>query len=175
MTMLADIKENHSQGQYVREYNAIEIRSIVQQLFPNRKLVLSQFTFFGHLGVAKATGNTFRRGRRCYRLIDILSVACVLSLKEQGIPLRNIESVPSLIQHYSKILFSKESGCKLSGYGNTVSLFIPGESEDNSALSEFLNPASSKRAIFWTFDISALVANLKRISAEEAVHSSMAA
>ena len=173
--MLADIKENHLQ-EFTREYNAIEIRSIVQQLFPNRKLVLSQFTFFGHLGVAKATGSTFRRGRRCYRLIDILPVACVLSLKEQGIPLKNIESVPALIQNHSESLFSGEYGCTLSGYGNTVSLCIPGEFSHNSALDEFLDTSVRKHAIFWTFDISTLVANLKRIAgAQEPMFASMAA
>ena len=69
------------------EFSASEIRQVLQGLFPHRRLVLSQFTFFNNIGVSLPTGETFRRGRRCYRLEDILSIATVLALKEEGIPL----------------------------------------------------------------------------------------
>ncbi len=76
------------------EYSASDIRKLLQQLFPQRRLVLSQFTFFSHRGVARATGETYRRGRRCYRLHDILSIASIIALKEEGIPLKNIRVDP---------------------------------------------------------------------------------
>ncbi|MDR2337450.1 MAG: hypothetical protein LBE20_02230 [Deltaproteobacteria bacterium] len=150
-----------------KEYSTIEVRNFIQRLFPNRKLVLSQFTFFGHLGVAKATGNTFRRGRRCYRLVDMLSIACVISLKEQGIALKNIEAVPALIQSNVENIFVKKSSCKLNGYGNTISLVIPDELTHNLALEQFLDKNLDKHAIFWSFDLSALVNNIKALAHEE--------
>jgi DNA-binding transcriptional MerR regulator len=158
-----------------KEYSAIEIRNFIQRLFPNRKLVLSQFTFFGHLGVSKATGNTFRRGRRCYRLLDILSIACVISLKEQGISLKNIEAVPALIQSNVEDIFSKNSGCKLSGYKDVISLVIPDSLTQNMALELFLDNNLDKQAIFWSFDLSALVCNIKALVQEETADVQVAA
>ncbi len=145
-----------------REYTAIEIREIMQQVFPTRKLVLSQLTFFGHLGAVKATGESFKRGRRCYHIADLLPFACIISLKEQGIPLKNIKELPTLLQNNITSICSRNSGCKVSGYGDTVSLTIDGEMIENAALDEFL--ALEKQSIFWSFDLSTLVNKLNQLT-----------
>lgn len=149
-----------------KEFSAIEVREIIQKLFPHRKLVLSQFTFFGHAGVARATGTTFRRGRRCFVISDLLPIATVLALKEQGIPLKNIEKAPMLIQENISDIFAN-SGCKLSGYGDNLSLVIPGKLDVNEALDHLLNSGSSEQSLFWTFDLSRLCSQLYNICTGE--------
>ncbi|MFN8389208.1 MAG: hypothetical protein U0136_02825 [Bdellovibrionota bacterium] len=141
------------------EYTATELRRLLQELFPHRRLVLSQFTFFNQVGVARPTGETFRRKRRCYRLVDILSIACVLSLKEQGIPLKNIGPVPALVQERSLEIFQNGRGCRLSGMGDAVHLQVPGSAETNSALDRLLsNPEQA--SLFWAFDVGELAEQL---------------
>ena len=145
-----------------KEFSAIEVREIIQKLFPHRKLVLSQFTFFGHAGVARPTGDTYRRGRRCFKLADLLPIAAVLALKEQGIPLKNIEEAPALIQMHIQDIFNTP-GCKLSGFGKNICITIPGKNVQNNALDEFLNPNGNDSCLFWTFDLSMLSAQLYQI------------
>ncbi len=142
------------------EYSATDVRWMLQQLFPKRKLVLSQLTFFNQSGVCRPTGNSFKRGRRCYKLVDLLPTACVLALKEQGIPLKNISQLPSLLQENTQRIFSDPKGCQVSGYGNEVSLLIPGEMTQNLALEAFLSNSSSSSCLFWNFDIAPLVMRL---------------
>ena len=146
-----------------REYSASEIRKLLQQLFPQRRLVLSQFTFFNQIGVARATGLTFRRGRRCYRLEDILSIACVIALKEEGIPLKNVETVPALVQERAQEIFHCGAGCRLSGYGDTVTLVLPQGDGDNRALDRFLD-SGAERLLFWGFDVGLLAEQLEQVA-----------
>lgn len=145
------------------EYSASEIRRMLQQLFPTRRLVLSQFTFFNQVGVARATGTTSRRGRRCYRLQDVLSIACVLALKEEGIPLRNIESVPALVQEHASRIFQIGEGVKLMGFGPHASMMYPGESWELSALQPFLQEPNNT-LLFWCYDLGALSAKLRTVA-----------
>jgi len=142
------------------EYTTSDIQKLFQQFFPQRRLVLSQFTFFNRNGVMRATGNTFKRRRRCYRLQDILSIACVIALKEQGIPLKNIEQVPALIQEKSALIFRYGSRCRLSGLGNTVALTIPGIQEDNPALQTLLTEGGNQNS-FWSYDVGRLSTQLR--------------
>ena len=150
------------------EYSATQIRKMLQELFPQRRLVLSQFTFFNHAGVAKATGTTFRRGRRCYRLEDILSIACILALKEEGIPYKNVEQVPPLIQDNSEQIFALGDGCRISGFGDTVSLVIPGQAQENPALERYLADESGLM-LFWSFNVGLLAGQLRAIASGESV------
>ena len=143
------------------EYSASDIRKILQQIFPQRRLVLSQFTFFNQVGVAKASGNTFRRGRRCYLLEDILSIACVLALKEEGIPLKNILQVPSLVQANATKIFGYGEDCRLSGYGDVVELALPGEPATGAPLAAFLD-AEATGKLFWSYDVGLLAKQLER-------------
>lgn len=145
------------------EYTASEIRTLLQELFPQRRLVLSQFTFFNQIGVAKPTGTTFRRRRRCYRLFDVLSIACVLQLKEEGIPLKNIEPVPGLVQENAATIFSIGSGCRLSGCGNAVALQLPGEKLSSAALDALLMN-DRPVGLFWGFDIGRLAERLLAVA-----------
>jgi len=141
------------------EFTASDVRRILQRLFPQRKLVLSQLTFFNHAGVACANGDTYKRGRRCYLLQDILSVATVLALKEEGIPLKNINGVPALIQQNAKQIFSAGQGCRLVGFGSNVSLEMPGSNEIPAPLQLFLNEQNPVQ-ILWGFDVGALAQQL---------------
>ena len=120
------------------EFSATEVRKLLQELFPLRRLVLSQFTFFNQTGVACPTGETFRRKRRCYRIIDVLPIAVVLALKEQGIPLKNISQVPQLMQRHASDIFRLGRGCRLYGLGERVSLQLPGAGTANTALMALL-------------------------------------
>ncbi len=145
------------------EYSASEIRILLQELFPQRRLVLSQFTFFNQIGVAKPTGTTFRRRRRCYRLLDVLSIACVLQLKEEGIPLKNIEPVPGLVQENASMIFARGAGSRLSGCGSAVSLQLAGMEADSSALDALL---ANERPVglFWGFDVGRLAERLLAVA-----------
>lgn len=145
------------------EFTASEIRRILQSLFPQRRLVLSQFTFFSQVGVARATGTTFRRGRRCYRLQDILSIACVLALKEEGIPYKNLEALPVLIQNNAARIFKVGPGCRLSGYRDVITLTIPGEPCPKTALTSFLEDEMELR-LFWGFDVGILAQQIEEIA-----------
>lgn len=141
------------------EYSASEIRKILQQLFPQRRLVLSQFTFYNHCGVAKPTGDTFRRGRRRYRLPDILPIACVLALKEEGIPLKNISLLPTLVQECAEKIVGSGESCKLSGYGEHIHIE---NGTANTALEAFLLNTDGTH-IFWSYDVGLLAKQLKNI------------
>ncbi len=107
------------------EFNASEVRRVLQELFPTRKLVLSQFTFFNQIGVSKPSGESFRRGRRCYKTQDLLPIAVVLALKEQGIPNKNISLVPALVQENCEKIFMTGAGARISGYKDTVCINFP--------------------------------------------------
>lgn len=140
------------------EYSATELRKLLQEMFPHRRLVLSQFTFYNQVGVSRPTGETFRRNRRCYKLLDILPIACVISLKEQGIPLKNIASVPALVQEHATKIFQIGKGCRLTGAGDTVHLHIPGENHADGALTDLLEGVCN--SIFWGFDVGELAHQL---------------
>ena len=176
---LADsLSESSSQvSEYPSEYSAIEIRGILQALFPERRLVLSQFTYYLHAGVSNPSGETIRRKRRCYRLEDLLPIAVVLYLKEQGIPLKNINNAPQIVQDNSAYIFSRGQGCRLSGFADQISLFIPGVSanRESSALNAFLEDSlqsSEARRLFWSVDVGLIAEQLidaasKRQTSEE--------
>jgi len=146
------------------EYSASEIRTILQQIFPNRRLVLSQFTFFNQCGVAKPTGETFRRGRRCYRLVDLLSIATVLALKEEGIPLKNIDTVPSLIQTRAEEIFSLGQDCRLSGYGSCVILQLPGDAPALGVPVDAFLADETGSLLFWSYDVGVLAKQLELVA-----------
>jgi len=146
-----------------REYSASDIRRLLQELFPHRRLVLSQFTFFHQVGVSKPTGETSRRGRRCYRLQDVLSIACVLALKEEGIPLKNIEQVPRLVQENTDTIFRAGENCRLSGSGEVVTLQMPWDEGINAPL-ELLLTGQADSALFWSFDVGLLSIQLGEIA-----------
>jgi hypothetical protein len=145
------------------EFSASQIRRMLQQLFPHRRLVLSQFTFFNQIGVAKATGETLRRGRRCFKLEDILSIATVIALKEEGIPLKNIDALPGLIQANALQIFERGPGCRTSGFSNHVSLTFNGTHLAGEPLTNFLSEEGSC-FLFWSYDVGALAQRLREIS-----------
>lgn len=147
------------------EYSASDIRRVLQELFPTRKLVLSQFTFYNQIGVARPTGETFRRGRRCYRMSDILPIACVIALKEKGIPLKNIESLPSLLQERSEQIFAHGKDCFVSGFGTAVSLQLPGDHSSDVCLDSFLDGGEEETALFWSYDVGELASRLSAVIA----------
>ena len=142
------------------EFSASNIRSILQKLFPERRLVLSQFTFFNQCGVATPTGQTYRRGRRCYQIYDILPIAAVLALKEEGIPLCKIKNAPQMIQTRARRIFELGEGCLLSGFGEVVTLSLKGEEVSQDAISALIEADSP--LLFWSFDVGMLA---KRIEA----------
>ena len=118
------------------EYSATELRKLLQHLFPQRRLVLSQFTFFNNSGIAKPSGETFRRGRRCYRLVDVLPIACILALKEEGIPFKNIEPLPSLLRDCAQKIFRVGPGVRITGFGERIFLDIPETAEEENVALE---------------------------------------
>ena len=145
------------------EFSASEVRKVLQQLFPHRRLVLSQFTFFNQIGIARPSGETFRRGRRCYRVEDILPIACVLALKEEGIPFKNIEALPEMVHNAASKILSTGPGCRLSGMGEKINLTLPGVENQAAitSLEDLLNSTSGK--IFWSFDIGILATQLQAV------------
>lgn len=152
-----------------REFTASEVRALMQRLFPHRRLVLSQFTFFNQVGVAKPTGSSFQRGRQCYRLEDLLSIATVVALKEEGIPLKNISSVPQMVQAASEAIFKMGEGCNLYGYKDALQLLLKGDGGSNQAIEAFLadshevigeSPAATK--LLWSYDVGSLAMQLRR-------------
>lgn len=158
------------------EYSATELRKLLQELFPQRRLVLSQFTFFNQSGISKPTGQTFRRGRRCYRLVDVLPVACVLALKEEGIPFKNIETVPDIIRNRARDIFACGRGVRISGYRTSISLDFPRDSHLHSCdIGAAKRPSNPNQAIeehleynapllCWSFDIGFLAQQLENIA-----------
>ncbi len=146
------------------EYSAIEVRSILQNMFPKRKLVLSQITFFNRNGVCEPTGKTFKRGRRRYRLADLLSVVTVLALKEKGIPLKNISSLPTLLKENATDILSDPTGYQVSGYAKEVSLTKIGDVSKNDVLTRFLNCSNPDSSFFWSFDLPPLISKLLEVS-----------
>ncbi|MCB0360739.1 MAG: hypothetical protein KDD44_13920, partial [Bdellovibrionales bacterium] len=125
------------------------------------RLVLSQFTFFNQNGVSQPTGETFRRGRRCYRLPDVLPIACVLALKEEGIPLKNLSGLPELIRENVEAIFSRGSSCRIAGFGETISLRFAGQ--EAPAVTEFLEN-SDRSLLCWSFDIGELAQQLLELA-----------
>ena len=142
-----------------REYSASEVRKLLQFLFPQRRLVLSQFTFFNHIGVSKPSGDTYRRGRRCYRLQDLLSIASVLALKEEGIPFKNVEVLPELIHENLNRIFLFSEECFLSGYDEKVTMSFGSEARGGETLESFFN-SNEKLGLFWGFDITLMARQL---------------
>ena len=148
------------------EFNASETRKILQELFPTRKLVLSQFTFFNQVGVSKPSGDSFRRGRRCYKAQDLLPIAVVLALKEQGIPNKNIASVPEIIQENSARIFESGSGTRISGFRDTISLNFVNENSEDHALNAMLACDVVDHTIqnlFWSYDVGSLAQDINQI------------
>ncbi len=152
-------------NQAKQEYSASEVRKLLQKLFPHRRLVLSQFTYYNQCGVAKPLGNTYRRGRRCYRLMDILPIACVLALKEEGIPLKNIETLPPLIHDNLDRIFASGPNTRLHGYGQSIVLLFPEQDSSNLPLENFLSENQTP-SLFWSFDIGLLARQLQALSVE---------
>lgn len=151
--------KNASEDSSELEYSASEVRKLLQILFPQRRLVLSQFTFFNQVGVSAPSGKTSRRGRRCYRLQDLLSIATVLALKEEGIPYKNLEGLPKVIQDNLERIFSLEQVCVASGWGVKVNLCFGADSLAASSLVSFLDEENLV-GLFWSFDVSALAQQL---------------
>lgn len=152
------------------EYTASQIRKLLQQLFPHRKLVLSQFTFFCHSGVSAPSGASVRRGRRCFKLPDILPMAALLGVKEEGIPYKNVEQLPQMIRDNSDRIFEAGPGTAISGYGNKLSLLFPGDSWQGSAVEDFLNHEVSspgEEKLFWSFDVGEMSRQLLVVAQEE--------
>ena len=147
------------------EFSASEIRKILQSLFPHRRLVLSQFTFFNQVGVSRPSGETYRRGRRCYRIQDILPIACILALKEEGIPYKNVESVPVVLQTHAEKIFRTGPGVRISGFGANVELCFPGEEQLAEPYLDFLSGDFGIQ-LFWSFDVGVLAARLEQTAYE---------
>lgn len=144
------------------EFTATEVRIILQDLFPARKLVLSQLTFFNQSGVCTPSGEKVIRGRKCYRVQDLLPIALVLALKEQGIPNKNVALVPSLVKEHSEFIFLLEDSCQISGTGDYVHLALPGSQEKDQALEHFLSGSSMD--IFWSYDVGSLAKEICRVT-----------
>lgn len=142
-----------------QEYSASEVRKLLQILFPQRRLVLSQFTFFNQVGVSAPSGETSRRGRRCYRLADLLSIACVLALKEEGIPYKNLEGLPQMIQGSLDKIFSFKEVCIASGWGSKVNLTFGNQASQADSIVSFLDEPNLL-GLFWSFDVSDLARQL---------------
>jgi hypothetical protein len=152
------------------EYTASQIRKLLQQLFPHRKLVLSQFTFFCHAGVSSPSGEQVKRGRRCFKLPDILPMAALLGVKEEGIPYKNVEGLPQLVRENSERIFQSGPGVLLSGYSEKLSLIFPGDTWQGSAVDDFLNheiTAPGEEKLFWSYDVGELARQLLVVAHEE--------
>ncbi|MBL7662290.1 hypothetical protein JNK13_06005 [bacterium] len=143
------------------EYTASEMREILRRLFPERRLVLSQFTFFNHSGITKPSGLSYKRGRRCFCLVDILPIAVVLTLKEQGIPLKNANRVPLLVQEKAQEILSFNQTYRLTGFGSHLCLTTLADPQPNIPLEYFLNETKGD-TLFWGLDLSAVAQNLLR-------------
>jgi|GEM_PF-4102800 len=147
------------------EYSASQVREFLIDLFPHRKLVLSQLTFFSRTGIAQPTGETLKRGRRCFCLEDILPVACILALKEKGIPLCNVRPVPALLMTHSQRIFAFDGQARLSGCGDKVFLSFDNDEGMCPVMSSFLS-GNEDMSLFWSYDVSALARELLEIAWE---------
>ncbi len=152
------------------EFTASGVRRIIQDMFPTRKLVLSQFTLYHQIGLSKPSGDNFKRGRRCYRLYDLLPIALVLVLKEQGIPNKNIGNLPKLISGHAEQIFNQGRGVRVSGYKEVCNLSLLDEShglgEDIALLAMLAeDPISSGvQDLYWSYDIGYLASELIRVA-----------
>jgi len=151
------------------ELNASGVRKVLQSIFPLRRLVLSQFTLYNQLGITIPTGMTFSRGRRCYKLKDLLPVALILALKEQGIPNKNLENLPTLVQSELDNIFSLGKGCLVSGFNEVLNLSLLGVPSEDKALSEMLlfnnsNISANSYPIYWSYDVGYLSEDLRRVA-----------
>lgn len=149
------------------EFNATYVRRIIQDMFPTRKLVLSQFTLYHQMGVSKPSGESFKRGRRCYRLFDLLPMALVLVLKEQGIPNKNIAHIPAIISERVEDIFKEGKGVIVNGYREVCSLVFPGEETSNLALLEMLSEDQNSMGVqdlYWSYDVGYLASELVRVA-----------
>lgn len=158
--------ELHEQKNEDPEFNASEVRKVLQELFPTRKLVLSQFTFFNQIGVSKPSGESFRRGRRCYKTQDLLPIAVVLALKEQGIPNKNIVNVPALVQEHCEKIFSVGVGARISGFRDVVCMNFPNEPIKDISLMAMLDCEQvdhSEQNLFWSFDVGQMANDLEMV------------
>ena len=145
------------------EYTASDVQCILQEIFPRRKLVLSQLTLFSQNGVCIPTGSSFRRGRRCYVLQDVLPAVCVLALKEEGIPFKNISFLPQLIRNSAELIMQAGCGVRITGCGNAVSLVVNGNWMENVSIDALINEANNTH-LFWSCDASALGSRLVQVS-----------
>lgn len=152
------------------EYTASQIRKLLQQLFPHRKLVLSQFTFFCQTGVSAPSGDIVKRGRRCFRLADILPMAALLGVKEEGIPYKNVDGLPVMVRQNADEIFKAGPGTLMAGYGKTLSLRFPGEHWTGSAVESFLDHVITEpreQMLFWSYDVGELARQLLVVAQEE--------
>ncbi|MDD2943259.1 MAG: hypothetical protein PHC51_09875 [bacterium] len=140
------------------EFSATEVREILLKLFPHRKLVLSQFTFFASSGVGSPTGKTFRRGRRCYVLEDLLPIACVLSLKERGIALKVLGSFPSMIKEKAHSILYQGDKCWIAGFGGDVEL-CNSQTPSGQLVDRFLS-SEVPQQLFWRFNVTSMAEEL---------------
>lgn len=151
----------------IGEYSAIEVRALLQQIFPKRKLVLSQLTLYMQLGVCQPSGQTTRRKRRCFRLEDLLPLAVVMSLKEQGVPLKNLDGLPELLRENVAHIFSRGQGCRLSGFAGQFCLQIPGVSSksEHPPLQALLGEGPEIAFnTFWGIDVGLIAEQLIDVS-----------
>ncbi len=144
------------------EFTATEARVILQDLFPARKLVLSQLTSYNQSGVGSPSGERIVRGRKCYKIADLLPIALVLALKEQGIPNKNVSLLPSMIREHSDLIFSLQDSCQVSGIGDLVYLALPGSNETDIVLERLLSGDSME--IFWSYDVGGLAKEMYRVT-----------
>ena len=153
------VNSTTDRGNIGQEFSASEVRKLLQILFPQRRLVLSQFTFFNQVGVSNPSGSTSRRGRRCYRLEDLLPIALVLALKEEGIPYKNLEKLPKAIQENLEKIFSFQEMCIASGWGTKVNLCFGPQANQSESLLSFLDEPNLL-GLYWSFDVSDLAKQL---------------
>jgi len=148
------------------EFNASGVRRIIQEMFPMRKLVLSQFTLYYHMGVATPSGENYKRGRRCYRLYDLLPIALVLILKEQGIPNKNIGHMPKVISEKAEEIFEVGRGVRISGFKEVCHLAFPEEKGRDRALLSMLEDdiSSGVQDLYWSYDVGYLASELVRLA-----------
>ena len=133
-------------------------------------MVLSQLTFFNQSGVSIPSGEEFRRGRRCYKLVDLLPIACVLALKEQGIALKLISHIPDTIRKNMQEIFSFSKTCKIVGCGDEVALGVEDDGVEEEFLSRFLSGELPQK-LFWVYDLSSTAEQLIRVAADEEISS----
>ena len=159
------------------EFTATDVRKIIQKVYPSRRLVLSQFTFFNDAGISSPTGTQMVRGRGCYRLHDLLPIATVIALKDRGITYKKIQQLPSLIQQHSHQIFKIGAGCRVNGFGSNIEISIPGlstisctdnKSSSESTIDQFIASLDSNKSsgLYWSLDIGKLASDLQMFASE---------